>query len=451
MDYLIEFHSKLAAEIHNLTAHTPSENLYFLDCFLTRAIENEIYYKHALQHEHYNQMRISGMSEYEAMSKILASVDSHCYVHSNILRTNTMPQISIDNANRHTGLPIIIALNNRHWDYLMPLLRRFKEKIICLSLCSIDETVLNSAVLDNVVFIQYPYFNIRSYASGFLNDYFPNIIRHAFTLDFIFSALHPSVIINLEGCNTVSQLSAIISSKYNIPSVCIQHGWPSFFHLGFQYLPYNYVLTWGDRFNPIWKSYNPTVNCISTGYMYNITNKHSAHTKITFFLQGPYVISSAEHLNLYIDAIKYIATMFPQKSICVREHPEFRLNNYVHQNLSTYPNIEFVTDYNLFEVYGASRFAIAHFSSTIMESTVHGCIPIVFDPTYNSSYNPNLSEVGLGFMSKTIAELTDILSLHIPTYLTDQQNYSKNIPNWFHSIGDKTLDNIISFISKLNH
>lgn len=451
MDYLIEYHSLLAAQIHNITASIPSKNLYFLDCFLSRAINNDMYYRYALQHERYHQLRTSGLSEHNAMSKILTFIDKYTSLQPNILRTDIIPQISISDTYKYAGLPIVIALNYRQLDYLIPLLRRFKEEILCLSLCNPHRTVINNSNLDNVVFIQYPYFNLKSYTSGFLSDYFPDVLRHAFTLDFFFNQLHPSTVINLEGCNTISQLSAIISSKYNIPSICIQHGWPSFFHLGFQYLPYNYMLTWGDGFNPIWRSYNPTVNCISTGYMYNITNELSSRSKITFFLQGPYVISSTEHLNSYITAIKYIATKFPLQSICVREHPEFHLSDYVHQELSTYSNIEFVTNHNLMEVYGATKFAIAHFSSTIMESAIHGCIPIVFDPTYNSSYQPDLSVVGLGFMSKTIQELTNILSLHIPTFRLDQQNISRNLHNWIYSVGDRSLDNITSFISALNH
>lgn len=451
MDYLIEFHNQLATEIHKLTARMPSDNLYFSDCFLSRAINNEIYYKYALQHDRYNELRVAGFSKHESISKILTSIDNNYSIQPNILQTDTIPQISLYDANMYTGLPIIIVLNYRQLDYLKPLLRRFNGEIICLSLCNPDKTIINNTDFDNVIFIRYPYFNLNNYTTGFLSDYFPNVLRHTFTLDFIFNKLHPSTIINLEGCNTISQLSAIISSKYNIPSVCIQHGWPSFFHLGFQYLPYNYILTWGNGFNSIWKSYNPTVNCISTGYMYNITNDISPRTKITFFLQGPYVISCTEHLNTYINAIKYIATKFPRQSICVREHPEFHLSNDIHQELSAFSNIEFVTNYNLMEVYGTTRFAIAHFSSTIMESAIHGCVPIVFDPTYNSSYTPDLSAVGLGFMSKTITELSEILSLHIPTFVLDKQNVSKNLHNWIHSIGDKTLDNITSFISTLNH
>lgn len=211
------------------------------------------------------------------------------------------------------------------------------------------------------------------------------------------------------------------------------------------------MLTWGDGFNPIWRLYNPTVDCISTGYMYNPTNELSSRSKITFFLQGPYVISCTDHLNSYITAIKYVATKFPLQSICVREHPEFHLSDYVHHELSTYSNIEFVTNHNLMSVYGDTKFAIAHFSSTIMESIVHGCIPIVFDPTYNSLYKPDLSVVGLGYMAKTIKELINILSLHIPTSRIDQQNISRNIHNWIYSVGDRSLDNIISFIASLNH
>lgn len=451
MDYLIEFHNQLAAEIHDITASIPSENLYFLDCLLSRAINNDIYYKYALQHEHYHNLRASGLSEPKAMSKILTDIDKYTYLQPNILRTDIIPQISLSNANKYAGLPIIIALNPRQLDYLMPLLTRFKEKILCLSLCNPHKSIVNHSNLDNVVFIQYPYFNLKGYTSGFLSEYFPTVLRHAFTLDFIFNEIHPSAIVNLEGCNTISQLSAIVSSRHNIPSICIQHGWPSFFHLGFKYLPYNYLLTWGDGFNPIWESHNPNVNCISTGYMYDVANELSPRTKITFFLQGPYVISNIGHLNTYVDAIKYVATKFPLQSICVREHPEYNLCDDVHQELSAYSNIQFVTNHNLMEVYGSTKFAIAHFSSTIMESIIHGCIPIVFDPTHNSSYNPDLSKVGLGFMAKTITELSDTLSMHIPTFLHDKKNFSRNLHDWIHSVGDNTLDNIASFILARNH
>lgn len=451
MDYLIEYHRLLASRIHNITTSIPSENLHFLDCILSRAINNDIYYRYALQHERYHQLRTSGLSEHKAISKIFTATDNYTSLQPNILRTDIIPQISIIDTNRYAGLPIVIALNYRQLDYLTPLLSRFKEKILCLSLCNPHKTIVDNRNLYNVVFIQYPYFNLKNYTSGFLSEYFPNVLRHAFTFDFLFNELRPSAIISLEGCNTISQLSAILSSKHNIPSICIQHGWPSFFHLGFQYLPYNYMLTWGDGFNPIWRLYNPTVDCISTGYMYNPTNELSSRSKITFFLQGPYVISCTDHLNSYITAIKYVATKFPLQSICVREHPEFHLSDYVHHELSTYSNIEFVTNHNLMSVYGDTKFAIAHFSSTIMESIVHGCIPIVFDPTYNSLYKPDLSVVGLGYMAKTIKELINILSLHIPTSRIDQQNISRNIHNWIYSVGDRSLDNIISFIASLNH
>ena len=140
-------------------------------------------------------------------------------------------------------------------------------------------------------------------------------------------------------------------------------------HAGFVDMPYKRMVTWGDEFNRLWHKYNPRTECLTGGYPYPIAADGSHHS-VTFFLQKPYFVSSHRMVGQMYDLIVATALRYPDMTIQYRLHPESQIDYHIRHRLDSLPNVVDVTDLPLHEVYAATRVAVSHYSSTIME-----CLP----------------------------------------------------------------------------
>lgn len=287
--------------------------------------------------------------------------------------------------------------------------------------------------------------NERLLSDKYLELQFPLLYHYANTFDILFQIIRPCGVICLEGCHFQEQLLATISESYDIPSYGIQQGWPSIMRTGFRRFPFRYFFTWGERFNNLWGKYNPSPKFVPAGYMYKMTDGVSKEKQcVSFFLQSPCFLSDQVYFNAMLELIADSAQTYPEVDFLVREHPEYRLEKSIVEKWKKLANVEVVSDFKLQDVYERTRIVVSHFSSSLMEGILYGCIPLVFDPTVNSRYYPDVEKEGLGRIGKSTEEfkacLKDLLTEENQQIPFDEKN------KWFASTGDITLSTMVTFL-----
>ena len=291
---------------------------------------------------------------------------------------------------------LIYLFNERQLSYLMPLVNMVKSPLVLLCDFVVSENIDFS---DSVSIIEFGFSSVSTFQNEYLEIKFPYIYHYLNTFEQIISSVTPFGIVFLEGCHLQEKALNIVAHSHNLKTFCIQQGWPSFMHTLFRRYSYDYFLTWGRLFNNLWSKYNPTPSYIECGYMYDIKETKNKQS-ITFFLQSPVFLSDNEYFEEILHLIVKTAERLPRTPIQVREHPEYKISYLWIERLRTFKNVQFVGDIPIADVYSNTLVAVSHFSSCIMESIIHNCIPFVFDPTTNSQYYPDIEELSLGLFSK---------------------------------------------------
>lgn len=241
-----------------------------------------------------------------------------------------------------------------------------------------------------------------------------------------FMAIKPACVVCVDGCQTGAKILAEISRYYGSKSVCLQQGWPSFLHSGFRRMPYDKFLTWGNGFSQLYSLKNPGCKFISVGYPYYVV-ENGEHKAILFCIQAPVYFATIHSLSLFINTIHTTASLYGDLEILVREHPDYRLPDSIKNWLTAMSNIRFVSEDPIERVYAESKIVVAHFSSVLMESMIHGCTPISLDYSGEQEYSPNLMEEGLGYICKNEKDFF----LAVESVFNNSYNHSLDIEKWF--------------------
>lgn len=256
----------------------------------------------------------------------------------------------------------------------------------------------------------------------------------------LLSRLAPRSVITVEGCHYEQMALAETAEKLSIPSILIQNCWPSFFHTLFRDMPFTHHLTWGEGFSRLFNKYSSRPIYHPVGYLGNFASETNMRKSIAFFLQAPVLLNDEDYQIRLFNLIQSTATRYPELDIIVKEHPDFiHRRNLSH--LSKYDNIKIVGNDSAETIFAKSIVVVSHFSTSIMECLLHGCIPLVFDPTTHSNYTPDIKTLGLGETSKSEVEFESALQhiLHAPyTYLTQIENCKGY---WFAAQGNSAVNN----------
>ncbi|MDR2233477.1 MAG: hypothetical protein LBE56_10185 [Tannerella sp.] len=342
---------------------------------------------------------------------------------------------------------LIYVYNERHLNYLIPLICRLNQPVVLVSEFDLsDRTDLPDYV--SVLTIE---FLKEQYYSPFLYEHYPHIYHYCNTFAQLMQILQPCCTIVLEGCLFQHAIIANISKRLSIPSICIQHGWPSMLLCCSRNMQYDYFFSWGRLFNDLWKEHNPIPKFVSMGYMYPVLPMREK-ISITFFLQGPYVLHDKEYFDEMLDFLLQCAISFPTQMFCVREHPEYRIPDDFKKKLNECSNIRDVSKEPLSEIYAETILVVSHSSSCIMEGIVHKCIPFVFDPTFESRYCPDIEKMTLGIIANTMEEAVRKMNSFIlhPSqrncFLKRNDEIKKKL---FASYGKDTLRKMVKFINRI--
>lgn len=341
--------------------------------------------------------------------------------------------------------------NYRQLRYLAPLIRHLDTPAVLLCDFDVPDEADELDLPPCVTAVPFQFATGKVTGAGNLAANFPRLYCYAYTLDLLVRLLAPRCIVCLEGCHYEEQLWAVVARTYRIPSVCIQQGWPSMMRTGFRRLPFDHFFTWGQRFNACWQRYNPFPHFAGLGYMYEAEGVEVAEGRdaVSFFLQGPFYLSDEAYQEEFVDLIRQQALAFPSVPFLVREHPEYKLWETGCASLETLPNITFVSDRPLADVFRRSQVVVSHFSSSLMECLVHGAIPLVYDPTARSRYYPDIEAEKLGRIATTPAEFRACLADIRENCGQFRRQIGEVLPGWFARTAQDTLEAMKKYLLAL--
>lgn len=334
---------------------------------------------------------------------------------------------------------LLFATSPRILNYLGPLIKALKEDFVLLTMTPIPD---GFEIPSNGTVVRFCMPKAKLFRNAELEQALPWFYNFANAISWFIEILNPKLLICMDGCQSEYRLAAAFCDEKHIPSICLQLGWPSYLHTGFRNLPYTYFFTWGEKFNSLWAKNNPNPRFVATGYM-DEANREGCHQAITFFLQAPIYLSSETYLDRMCRLIQTTSLRYPNIPILIREHPEYRGKTKGLSRLTQYHNVIMVNDDKLADVYSRTKVVVSHFSSVLMEGLMYGCVPLVFNPTLGSTYNPNIEQEGIGFISKTeedfFSKLPDCFG---KTSLGE-------LSQWFKATGNDAINNILKAINNI--
>lgn len=346
----------------------------------------------------YNTWRKTGVSQKEAVgrmsSKLESYNDSKLILDVSLANYNVMQHPWYKTLIPYKGRLLIYVFNECQLLYLTPLITALNQPVLLLSEYDLPEGV---DLPDYVTAITFKFTKVRICANSFVESKFPLVYHYFNSLDILIQILSPRGILILEGYHHQEKVLAIVGHSYGIPSIGIQYGCSDLFHTIFRELPFSYYFTWGEDFSKQWEMYSTLTEFHSVGYLCSV-NESDKRTKrcITFFLQAPDYLSDDTYSRNLLQLVENTAIAFPQLSVLVREHPEYRVDKQTIKKWQQLSNVELVTDEEIVTVFCKTQILISHFSSALLEGLIHGCIPLVYNPTANFEYFSVIAKNGWG-------------------------------------------------------
>lgn len=426
-DFHLEFYKTLDALIRDFIfsnqLEQPIGTYLFLQAFHLR--------------ETYNEWRKNGIDKDDCRKRLASRVFPHSHIPMT-LQTGVLADYRSESwfepLSSLSGNLLVYVYNNRQLNYLLPLINCLNRPVLLLCEPCVDEEV---AVNENVTAIEIPS----------IGDNLSELQRYYTTFEAILEALQPEGILVLEGCHYQEQILAIVAQKLGIPDIGLQQGWPSFMHTMFRRFPYSYYLIWGKGLVGHWQEYNPDTQFIPTGYLYDVRKK--CGSAITFFLQSPRFLSDDNYFKQMVSLIEETAERYPEREIGVREHPEYRLGIETVQALLKHSNVRIMSDLPLADVFAQTQIVVSHFSSVLMEGMVHNCIPLVFDPTQGSRYNPDVEALGLGCVAYDQPSFFEKLGYIERNVASFVERILADKDYWFEQLSEKAIQCTINAINRI--
>ena len=460
-DYYLEFHEMLDLRLEAFILDQEQKckgRMILGQHNITVPLLSLLFYQLTQERGYYNSCRISGQTVKESMKRVDKFLDMFEDVQ---FLEEQINDVLVDNQDipfrevlsEYRGQLLIYIFNERQLHYLAPLINNINTPVFLLSEYELPE---DTDFPDNVTAMTIEHPRLRAFKNFYIEYNFPFLFQYANTLSIMLDILKPSKVICLEGCHMQEQLLAIVAHDFQISSICIQQGWPSFVHTGFKRLPFRYFFTWGERFSRLWEIYNPQPGFLPLGYMYEVTNPDLRKKKcVTFFLQSPHFLCDLNYYNEILDLIFDSADIHPNIEFLVREHPEYRMEKRIFKRLEAYPNVLMVSDWELNEVYKQTLISVSHFSSTLMEGIAHCCIPLVYDPTTGFRYCPDVEKEGLGRIAKTKEGFRLCLKEILKEYrggageiqCSYLQRMEERREQWFAAVDNKTIERMVDLIN----
>lgn len=344
---------------------------------------------------------------------------------------------------------LLFCLNSRQLSYFTPIIEKMQHDAVILTMEDISDAKIEALKIPVIVF------GVLSQPIALEQDYLRNHFEYLFLLTNTFYLLikdiMPSAVMVMEGCHYEAEVISSVSKILDIKTICVQQGWPGLMHTRFKNMTYDYFLSWGKGFNELWKKYSSGPAYLGVGYPFSISAHQSASKQnITFFFQAPLFTISNQTFQDMIAFAFYCSRTFPDRTIWIREHPEYNLNSVVKAFIGAQPNMGIVTERPLSEVYAETEIGVAIFSSTLMEGIIHHVIPFVFNLTSMPCYYPDVDKDGIGVEAKSMKDAQEKICriINDPTYrATIKNKIEKAKRKYFQKAEGISIKNVLDAVS----
>ena len=434
-DFIIQFHEDLDRWI-NSQLHSQSGKLLWRDIDVSKAIFNYLWYSHlAFRDRYIDAMHLNKLPFFNDITINIPTSEKN---NSDFILNDLTNHSWKKYLSKYKDYILVYADNFRHIHYLLPLiiqLTNTSHKLLILTRCTALPIELQS---EKIVILDFqPIITNAIFTSG-LVKIDPQLPIFIHTLFCYIHWIRPKLMICCDGCQTQYQLAAIYCHQLNIPSLCLQFGWPGYIHSGFRDMPYSHYLTWGKEFSHILKLFSSNTEFLSLGRLGSIDAKGS-HDAITFFLQAPIFVSSPDYYIRFLHLIETVAIEYPSKRVILRSHPELKVDEKLFSLNHIYQNIELDINTNVESTYQQTHIAVSQFSSCLVESIAFGCVPLMFNPTYGFDYpllpDTHISRDEKEFMIMLKHLVNSRKSINTPNSIIDSDiNCIRNITSFINTI-----------------
>lgn len=427
-DHILQFHADLEAVVE-AEVRGVAESVHGAwtagGCDISKRVVNFLWYRNLHLREAYMANGGDG-STFESLRNAIHGMSRGEYVIDDTTDTND-PWNGI--LGGESGKTLFYATSPRIVEYMRPVLCAMADDFVLLTPCDVGYA---DCLPDSATVVRFVLSAKDIFRNELMAKHLPVVWRFANTIARYMAALKPRVLVCMDGCQTEYEMAALFCRQLGIPSVCMQQGWPSMLHEGFHDMPYMHFLTWGRAFSRLWQKRNPKVKFTDTGYLYNVKTE-GTHSAITFFMQAPVFLLTDEYLGRMYQLVAVVAERYADRIVLVREHPEYRADSQRLKQWAELPNVRIVSRTPLADVYADTRIAVSCFSSSLMESVAHGCVPLSFCPTTGARYSPDIEAEGLGLIAADEAEF--LLKLDAMMSGTYKRHPIHSQDHWFANVG----------------
>lgn len=202
-------------------------------------------------------------------------------------------------------------------------------------------------------------------------------------IDIAYSAckrMKPRKIVVIEGDNYTHHIFGYLARvNPKMECICLQWGYVGTEEpkLGWQNMPYDKYLAWGEFFKNRYRQHNPDLNIEITGHPNLKRIEKSERNVILFALQKemlPYVKSVDIHK--FIDLAIHVANKFPQKKVRVRTHPHHPVSDKSSYTVPANFQWHEYDKYNLNDSFEDIIACLSICSTLTLEAAFSGALPI---------------------------------------------------------------------------
>lgn len=241
-DYIIEFYKEIDVFVESV-ASVIVKNLVCTPYGIEDSLANSLRFVFYKQRDAYIKSRRSGIGIRDSLQKLAVPFFKNDFLEEirNLHRAPSKQNIS--DISGTTSSYIFYCNGRRMLEAISPLMKMIGAESILFwdsdGLVNLDE------LSPTIEIVQAPKEVLQPIHSLF--DCVERVLNYQNLFEMVLDRMKPKAIIGMDGCQTHLKILSHVANERSIPSICLQHGWPSFFHGAFRNLPYSHFFYMGQE------------------------------------------------------------------------------------------------------------------------------------------------------------------------------------------------------------
>ena len=205
------------------------------------------------------------------------------------------------------------------------------------------------------------HFDLKGYSNSDSNEILPRVVSCSFFLKRLYYATPPGFFISIdcvyrtlkyykpkkvivfEGDSDFDFMIGHLGVNLGFKTFCLQWGYvgTSVAKMGWYRMPYDSFLAWGDFFKEKFQQWNVKLNIVSVGHPKMSSSENNNQHIILFAVQKvmkPFI--REDDLKMFIETAIETAVKHPNKTIRIRSHPNYKIDDSLKEKYKSLNNIE---------------------------------------------------------------------------------------------------------------